>query len=86
MKTNAEIRKDIQDEIGSQPILNAAENDVEANDNAVGQNDRVVSGTQVMLNGSVGSWFQKDEDGNIAWNANGTERVVNAWLLNMTVP
>lgn len=45
MKTNAEIRKYIQDEIGSQPILNAAENDVEANDNAVGQNDRVVSGT-----------------------------------------
>jgi hypothetical protein len=86
MKTNAEIGKDIQDEIGLQPILNAAENGVEVNNNAVGQKDRVVSGTKVLLTGTATLWFQKDEAGRIAWNAHGIERVVNAWLLNMTMP
>lgn len=40
-----------------------------------------VSGTKVVLNGSVKSWYQKNEAGRIAWNAPGVLSVDNQLII-----
>jgi osmotically-inducible protein OsmY len=37
----------------------------------------IVDGTKVKLMGTVGSWYQKEEAGRIAWNAPGVWSVEN---------
>jgi osmotically-inducible protein OsmY len=42
----------------------------------------VVSGTKVTLNGTVDSWYQKQEAGRIAWNAPGVWNVDNELVVD----
>ena len=47
-----------------------------------GDIDVVVSGTKVTLNGTVDSWYQKQEAGRIAWNAPGVWNVDNELVVD----
>jgi osmotically-inducible protein OsmY len=77
---NITINNDSDDKIEKDEIIGALARNWSIDD----QNIRVqVSGNCVTLNGTVQSWYDKDEAARIAWNAPGVWEVTNDLIVNV---
>lgn len=73
--TNAiKIKSETHDAIEQKDVENAIARSWSIDDNDI---EVKVSGTTVTLNGTVNSWYQKEEAGRIAWNTPGIWHVEN---------
>jgi osmotically-inducible protein OsmY len=75
---NITIKSEIKNQITKKDIEDALRRNW-----AVGDKDIkvTVSGHNVTLTGAVGSWYQKDDAGRIAWNAPGVWTVDNEMVV-----
>jgi len=71
---NIKIKSASHDTIEQKDVEDAIARSWSVDDNDISVN---VSGTTVTLNGTVTSWYQKEEAGRIAWNTPGIWRVNN---------
>lgn len=71
---NIKIKSEIHDAIEKKDVENAIARNWSIDNHDIRVN---VSGTTVTLTGTVGSWYQKEEAGRIAWNTPGIWHVEN---------
>ena len=71
---NIKIKSETNDEIEKRDIVSALERNWSIDDRDI---EVSVSGHKVTLNGTVNSWYQKEEAARIAWNAPGVWAVEN---------
>jgi osmotically-inducible protein OsmY len=71
---NIKIKPESHDAIEQKDVENAIGRSWTVNDNNIKVQ---VSGTTVILSGTVNSWYQKEEAGHIAWNTPGIWHVKN---------
>jgi len=71
---NITIQANTKDKIEKEDIESALERNWSLSDQEIGVK---VSGTKVILTGTVDSWYQKSEAARIAWNAPGVWSVQN---------
>ncbi len=74
VSNNITIRSETEDAIERKDIEGALDRNWALNADDINVH---VAGTNVTLSGTVGSWYQKDEAGRIAWNAPGVWAVDN---------
>ena len=72
------IKSETHDEIEKKDIESALKRNWSIDDEDIAVK---VSGTKVTLNGTVNSWYQKDEAGRIAWSAPGVWAVDNELIV-----
>lgn len=79
ISNNITIKSESHDQIEKKDIENAFARNSSLDD----KNVKIkVSGNSVTLNGTVNSWYQKDEAGRIAWNAPGVWAVDNELVVD----
>ena len=76
---NISIKSETHDQIEKKDIERALERNWSLEDKGI---QVKVSGNKVSLNGTVDSWYQKDEAGRIAWNAPGVWVVDNELVVD----
>jgi osmotically-inducible protein OsmY len=74
------IKSEITDEIEKKEVEDAFERSWSVNNNDIKVS---VLGTTVTLDGTVNSWYQKEEAGRIAWNTPGIMDVKNELTITM---
>lgn len=79
VSNNINIKSESKDAIEKKLIEDALDRNWSIDN---GDIDVVVSGTKVTLNGTVDSWYQKQEAGRIAWNAPGVWQVDNELVVD----
>ena len=74
-----EIKSSINDDIEKEGIECALERNGSIDDQDIQVS---VAGTKITLNGTVGTWYQKEEAGRVAWKAPGVSRVENELVID----
>jgi len=79
LTNSLDIKSSINDDIEKEGIECALERNGSIDDQDIQVS---VAGTKITLNGTVGTWYQKEEAGRIAWKAPGVSRVENELVID----
>jgi osmotically-inducible protein OsmY len=79
VSNNMKIKSDINDIIEKKDIESALRRNWSIDDKSIRVN---VHGSNVTLDGTVDSWYEKDEASRIAWNAPGVSAVANNLVID----
>ena len=79
LTNSLDIKSSINDDIEKEGIECALERNGSIDDQDIQVS---VAGTKITLNGTVGTWYQKEEAGRVAWKAPGVSRVENELVID----